>query len=91
MSKDKDVSQLKSADLCYVNKVSAGRLSSPILGTYVSRDSGRYKCIFFTSLLKEPSSLRINFESIIEKKKSFHHQKVIKKCENVETVSVLSV
>ena len=38
--------QLTSADLCYVNKVSAGRMSSPILGTNVSRDPGRYTSLF---------------------------------------------
>ena len=28
-----------------VNKLSAGRISSPILGTYVSRDPGRYNAL----------------------------------------------
>ena len=46
------MSQLTSADLCYVNKLSAGRISSPILGTYVSRDPGRYR--FLDCSLKQP-------------------------------------
>ena len=46
---------------------------------------------FLLSSLREPFSLKINSESIIEKRNLFHHQIIIKKCENVQTVSVLSV